>query len=79
MTKDELIGIIQDCSNDVTFEYNGKRAGITSEVYEYKAVYQVWYGMDTKEYISIEKLMNDPFYGGKSLNELVDIVEFFFP
>ena len=35
------------------------------------ATYQAWHGDDIKEYDNMDKVMNDKFYSGKSLNDLV--------
>lgn len=73
MTKTELKNVIADCCNDVVLTYLGKPSGITSEVNHYIPIFQVWHGKDLmKDYDNIDDVMNDPFYSGKLLNELVD-------
>lgn len=73
MTKAELKDIIEGCCNDVIFTYLGKPSGITSEVENYIPTFQVWHGEEMiKDYHNIDDVMNDPFYSGKSLNELID-------
>lgn len=72
MTKAELKKIIADCCNDVTFTYLGKPSGITAEVHNYIPTFQVWHGNEIKEYKTADEVMNDPFYSGKTLNELAD-------
>ncbi len=76
MTKQILKQIISDCCNDVVFSYYGKSAGITSRVNDFVPTFQVWYGSETKEYKDIEKVMTDSFFQGKSLEELIDEVDF---
>lgn len=76
MTKQILKQIISDCCNDVVFSYYGKSAGITSRVNDFVPTFQVWYGGETKEYKDIEKVMTDSFFQGKSLEELIDEVDF---
>lgn len=78
MSKDKLLKIISDCCNDVLFTYNGKDSGITSTVSNYQPTFQVWYGNDTKEYSNVDDVINDKFYNGKSLIELIEIVDFTF-
>lgn len=75
MKKDELKQIIADCCNDIVFSYNNKPSGITSEVVDYIPTFQAWHGEDTREYGSIDDVMNDPFYSGKSLNDLAEKID----
>lgn len=76
MTKAELKQIIQDCCNDVLFTYNRKGSGITSEVKDYVPTFHAWHGSDTKDYSNVDDLMTDKFFGGKSINDLIETVEF---
>lgn len=76
--KQKLRTIIAECCNDVIFTYNGKQSGVTSEVHNSIPTFQVWHGSETKEYDNVDDVMNDKFYGGKSINDLLDDVEFTF-
>lgn len=76
MTRSELEKTISDCCNDVSFTYNGVPSGVTSEVHDYIPTFHAWYGEKIRAYNNIEDVMSDEFYGGKSLNDLVGIVEF---
>ena len=78
MTIEKLRKVISEACNDVTFVYNGKRSGVTVTVQNYVATYQVWHGDDTKEYKGIDTLLNDKFYSGKSIVDLVGHVNFKF-
>lgn len=78
MSKSELASIIADCCNDVVFDYNGKKSGITSEVKDHVPTFQAWHGEDTREYDNVDEVMNDKFYSGKSINDLLNDVEFTF-
>lgn len=78
MSKTEIANIISDCCNDVIFTYNGKKSGITSEVKDSIPTFQVWHGSETKEYGNVDDVMNDKFYSGKSINDLVGVVDFTF-
>lgn len=78
MSAKELKAIIADCCNDVVFTYNGKKSGITSEVNNHVPTFQVWHGDNTKEYDNVDDVMNDKFYSGKSINELLTEVDFSF-
>jgi len=76
MTEGQLKAVIAGCYNDVIFLYNGKQSGITSEVENGVPTFQAWHGEATKEYESVDDVMNDPFYSGKSLTELLGEVDF---
>ena len=78
MTKQELKNIISDCCNDVVFTYNGKKSGITSEVHNSIPTFQVWHGNETKEYDNVDDVVSDKFYSGKSINDLMNDVDFSF-
>lgn len=78
MKLDDIKSIISDCLNDVLFEYNGKKSGITSEVHDSIPTFQVWHGTEIKEYNSIDDVINDKFYSGKSIADLVGKVTFSF-
>lgn len=78
MSKDKLLKIISDCCNDVLFTYKGKASGVTSTVNNYRKTFQVWHGNDVKEYDDVDDVMNDKFYSGKSLAELISVVDFTF-
>ena len=76
MTTNELREIILACCNDVVFTFNGKASGITSEVNDYMPAFQVWHGEEFKYYSDVDTLMSDPFYSGRSINELVSSIDF---
>ncbi len=64
--------------NDVNFVYKGKPSGVSSTVHEYIPSFHAWYGDKEKEYKSVDELMGDKFFGGKSLSELIGHVVFEF-
>ena len=78
MKPNDLKNIIHSCTCEIIFNYNQKRSGITAEVEDSFPTYQVWHGNDTKEYTDIDVLMNDPFFSGKSLNDLCEGTDFTF-
>lgn len=80
MEKSYFIKCIMEFGNDVTFLYNDKKCGICSVVENSIFSFQAWYGKEIKEYgqNSIETVMQDKFFDGKSINELLDVVEFWF-
>lgn len=75
MKKDELKQIIFDCCNDIVFSYNNMPSGVTSEVENSIPTFQAWHGEEIREYSSIDDVMNDPFYSGKSLNDLAEKID----
>lgn len=76
MKKDNLKQIISECCNDILFNYNGLDSGITAEVANYVPRFQAWHGEKIKEYKSVDDVINDKFYSGKSLIDLIGIVVF---
>ena len=78
MTLRNLKKIISDCCNDVIFTYNEKMSGVTSEVHNRIPTFQVWHGDSIKEYSDVDEVLTDKFYSGKSINELIKIVDFWF-
>jgi len=75
VTNNQLKQIISDCWNEVVFTYNGKQSGVTSEVENSIPTFQVWHGQKIKYYSDVDELMEDKFYSGKPLNELVGEIE----
>ena len=77
MNKTDLINGMIEQGWDVVFVYNGKKSGLCSEVYNSVFSFQAWYGKEIKEYgsLNIETVIDDPFFGGKSIGELFDIVD----
>ena len=80
MEKTCFIKYIVEFGNDVTFSYNNKKCGICSEVKNYIFSFQAWCGEKIKEYgkTNIETVMQDKFFDGKSIDELLSVVEFQF-
>lgn len=76
MNADELRNELVHEWNDVEFIYNGKQAGVTSEVHNYTPTFSMWYGNKEKEFSDIDEVMSDKFFDGKSLAEIAEIVEY---
>ena len=72
----DLKNIILDCCNDVIFTYNGKKSGVTAEVSDSVPTFQVWHGSDMKDYDDVDVLLSDKFFSGKSINDLVEKINF---
>lgn len=79
MTAKELKQIIEECCNDVYFDFNGKKCGVTSTVENSVPNYQAWCGDAIKYYGDrIDDVMNDKFYDGQSLCDLIISVDLCF-
>lgn len=78
MKRSELKDIISECCNDVLFVHDGKQSGVTSEVADSIPTFQAWHGSETKEYSDVDELLADKFFGGKSIDDLIDSTEFTF-
>ena len=76
MTKEELKTEIESCLSDVTFIYHNKNVGVTATVDDFKPKYQAWFGELWKEYSNADDLMSDTFYDNRSLNEIVQELDF---
>lgn len=81
MNKDN-ISIIRDaiekCSSDLVFTYNGLPSGVTSKVSRSIPTFQAWHGDDYKYYASVDEVMLDKFYSGRSLTEIADEIDYWF-
>ena len=78
MTCKKLKSIISECCNDVIFEYNNLHSGITSEVHDGNPIFYAWHGESTKEYITVDEIMTDKFFSGRSVSELIYLVDLTF-
>lgn len=78
MKLDNLKQIISECCNDVIFVYNGLESGVTSEVHNSVPIFQVWHGTQVREYFSVDTLISDKFFSGKSIADLIGQVDFTF-
>lgn len=77
MNLNELRKIIADDYNDIEFLYNEKPCGISSEVFNYIPTFQMWYGNKIKEYKSVDDLILDNFFDGKSLLRIINKIKFY--
>lgn len=70
MSLNKLIDVLNDCCNDITFSFNGKQSGVMPEVVNYEKRYHVWYGEVNKDYQTVDELISDKFFDGKSIKEI---------
>ena len=61
--------------NDIYFIYNDRESGIASTVHNSVFIFHAWYGADTKDFNSFDEMIRDKIFGGKSIIDLVDIVD----
>lgn len=63
---------LSECCTHFLFEYNGKNCGVdpTGEMQ-----YDIWYGEECTEIEGIDELMETPFFGGNSLNEICNRIK----
>ena len=66
---------LENCCEDVYFTYDGKESGVTATVKDSVPLYQSWHGSSVKYYCSIDAVMEDKFYSGKSIIDLIGLVE----
>ena len=78
MMVEQLRRAITEEFSDVFFTHSDKRSGVTSEVHGGIPMFQAWHGEETKEYESADRLMTDPFFSGKSLEDLAGNTVFSF-
>lgn len=69
MTILELKNYLTNLIGHVTFEYNGYSCGIDPLSLN---KFDMWYGNDAVTVNSIEKVMNEPLFNGKSLKDIWD-------
>lgn len=69
MTAVQIKNRINELCSVVTFDYNGKSCGIDPLSNDN---FDMWYGDKAKTAVSIDDVMNDRFFDGKSLTEIAD-------
>lgn len=71
MTKEEFLYNLTEEYATAEFEYRGKKCGIEPEIKDSITTYTMWYGDKWEDYTNIEALMNDDFFDGESLNDIL--------
>ena len=69
---DDIVTCIAVNGSDLWFEINGKKAGVSSTAANSIVTFQAWCGKKIKEYTTVDEVLHDPFFDGKSLAELAD-------
>ncbi len=75
MTIEQLKSAVIEDANDFYFEYNGKQCGVEQTVTNSIAIYDMWYGDKLKTYTDLDVLLNDSFFDGKAIHDIIDIVD----
>lgn len=78
MVIEEIRKAITEDGNDVYFELGGKKCGIEPTLEDGIFTFEVWCGTNLKEYQDFDVMVHDPFFDGKSIIDLLDVVEIFF-
>lgn len=78
MTLNDLRRGIGTNYNTLTFVHNGIAAGVEPSAHDSVVTFLAWYGDKTKQYSSMDSLLFDKFFGGKSLANLIGKVAFEF-
>lgn len=71
MTIGKLTQLVVDEANDFYFSYKNVRAGIENTITNGRIIYNVWWRNKEKQYLSFDDVVNDKFYDGKSIMELL--------
>lgn len=76
MTVAYLKELLNDCCNDISFNYAGKSCGVIPEVNNYKPVYHVWCGTNTKDFYDAKSVLTTNFFAGKTLENICEQMDF---
>lgn len=72
MMSEKIRDRISEIASHFTFQYKGKNAGIDPFS---KHSFDMWFGDNEKRANSIDEVMNDKFFDGKSLAEIADEID----
>ena len=75
MTLNELKAAILDNGTGICFEFNGTKCGVEPVVQDSVFTFTMWYGDHFKDYSDFDELLLDGFFDGKSIVDLLDIIE----
>ena len=72
MSTSEIRNILAECCSDMEFKRNGKDSGVLISVENSVPTFEAFCGSVVKFFHSVDELINDPFFDGKSISELND-------
>lgn len=75
MTADRLRNVINDCCDDITFTFKGKKCGIFPTVQDGNPTYSTWFGDKHQDFFDSDSLMTSSFFDGESLNDIAAHVD----
>lgn len=75
MTIPELKNVVMDNFNEVSFSYNNKKCGILLNADNEVIKFLAFCGESEKEYQDFDKLIADSFFDGKSILEIINMIE----
>lgn len=63
---------------DIEFSFHGKSCGVESVVIDGYVTYDIWCGDELETYNSADDLLNATLFGGKSLRQIAEQIDFFY-
>ena len=72
MLREEVVKLIQDSYPTLIFDFNNKKCGVDIEVDNTIPKFQLWFGEKVKFYDDLNIMLDDNFFDGKSLSNLVE-------
>lgn len=75
MNIEQLKTKILDDGSGFTFTLEGKPCGMEPTVENSIFIFDAWYGDRNKNFYNIDDLMNDKFFGNKSMVQLINDIE----
>lgn len=74
MTIDKLKDAVIGCGNSLYFTYHGEAAGIEPTVKNSVFSYEMWHGTKYRSANDFDEMVNDKFFDGKSLLDIMNQV-----
>lgn len=78
MTLNEFTYGLTDQYWTAQFNYNGKCCGVEPKTLNAITTYCMWYGDTCKAFASVDKLLSASFFDGRSLKDILPMVEISF-
>lgn len=78
MTIKEFLHNLVDSYGTAEFTYKGKKCGVEPETKNSITTYCMWYDKEWKDFETVDDLMKDKFFDGKSLTDILPEVDVWF-